>query len=122
MRLVQTVLVMAATAAMMWAEPIGAGIYKGTGEGASANGDFRVALTKADGGEWTGGVVFTMSGQTVNCKVTSLKVDGSKLKMVYSFDLQGTMLESTLGGKYRTQVSGDGSAVDEGSWKTKSDK
>jgi hypothetical protein len=45
---------------------------------------------------------------------------------VYEFDLQGTVLESTitgelnagaLAGDYHTKVVADGSAVDEGTWK-----
>ena len=110
------------------AEPLSVGTYKGKYEGSSgASGDFRVGLSKA-GEEWKGDVLFTLNGQEVKCKVTTIQVNGAKLKMVYSFDLQGTILESqidgelsggTLAGKYRTQVSGDGSTVDEGTFSTK---
>lgn len=118
--------VLVAAVAVM-AEPLAVGTYKGKYEGSSgASGDFRVGLSKA-GGEWRGEVTFTLSGQEVKCKVTTIQVNGAKLKMVYSFDLQGTVLESqidgelnsgTLAGKYRTQVSGDGSTVDEGTFST----
>lgn len=122
--------VLACVALAAVAEPLAVGTYRGKYEGSSgSSGDFQVTLAKGAGGEWTGSVLFTLSGQEVKCKVTSVKIDGDKLKMVYSFDLQGTMLESTidgalsdgkLGGKYRTQVTGDGSVVDEGSWSTTS--
>lgn len=111
------------------AEPLTAGVYKGKYEGsAGASGDFRVTLDDS-GGKWSGKVMFTLQGQDVNCKVTSIQVNGARLKIVYTFDLQGTVLESsidgemsggTLGGKYHTQVSGDGTAVDDGTWTTKS--
>jgi hypothetical protein len=104
-----------------------AGTYKGTYSGsAGASGDFVVSLTQADSGEWKSDVTFTLGGQDVKTKITSLKVDGAKVKIVYEFDLQGTALESTitgelsggtLSGDYHTKVVADGSAVDEGTWK-----
>jgi hypothetical protein len=104
-----------------------AGTYKGTYSGsAGASGDFVVSLTQAENGEWKSEVTFTLGGQDVKTKITSLKVDGSKVTIVYEFDLQGTALESTitgelnsgaLGGDYHTKVVADGSAVDEGTWK-----
>ena len=129
MRTLAIVLSMALTATSLLAEPIAAGTYKGKYEGsAGASGDFQVKLARnRQSGDWLGDVSFTLSGQDVECKVTSVQVNGAKLKMVYSFDLQGTALESMiegelsggkLGGKYRTQVAGDGSAVDEGTWTT----
>jgi hypothetical protein len=104
-----------------------AGTYKGTYSGsAGASGEFVVSLTQADGGGWKSEVTFTLAGQDVKTKITSLSVDGSKVKIVYEFDLQGTALESTvtgelndatLTGDYHTKVVADGSAVDEGTWK-----
>jgi hypothetical protein len=104
-----------------------AGTYKGTYSGSSgASGEFVVSLTQAENGEWKSEVTFTLGGQDVKTKITSLKVDGSKITIVYEFDLQGTALESTitgelnagaLGGDYHTKVVADGSAVDEGTWK-----
>jgi hypothetical protein len=104
-----------------------AGTYKGTYSGSSgASGDFVVSLTQAESGDWKSEVTFTLGGQDVKTKITSLKVDGSKVTIVYEFDLQGTALESTitgelnaggLGGDYHTKVVADGSAVDEGTWK-----
>jgi hypothetical protein len=104
-----------------------AGTYKGTYSGsAGASGDFVVSLTQAENGEWKSEVTFTLGGQDVKTKITSLKVDGTKVTIVYEFDLQGTALESTitgelnagaLAGAYHTKVVADGSAVDEGTWK-----
>lgn len=104
-----------------------AGTYKGTYSGsAGASGDFVVSLTPADGGEWKSEVTFTLGGADVKTKVTSVKVDDAKVKIVYEFDLQGTVLESTvtgelkegtLSGDYHTKAVQDGSAVDEGTWK-----
>jgi len=104
------------------------GTYKGSYSGsAGASGDFVISLTQAGDGEWKSDVTFTLGGQDVKTKITSLKVDGSKVTIVYQFDLQGTALESTitgelsgatLAGEYHTKVVADGSAVDEGTWKT----
>jgi len=103
-----------------------AGTYKGTFSGSSgSSGDITVTLSQADG-DWKSEVTFTLGGDTVKTKVTSLKVDGTKFTVVYTFDLQGTVLESTvtgelkegtLAGDYHTKAVADGSAVDEGTWK-----
>ena len=103
------------------------GTYKGSYSGSSgASGDITVSLTQSDSGDWKSEVTFTLGGDMVKTKVTSLKVDGSKLRVVYTFDLQGTVLESTvtgelkdgtLAGEYHTKAVTDGSAVDDGTWK-----
>lgn len=104
-----------------------AGTYSGTWSGSSgASGDFHISLTAAENGEWKSEVMFTFGGTDVKTKVTSVKVDGTKLTVAYQFDLQETRLESTvtgqlngrnLEGTYSTKVVADGSAVDEGTWK-----
>lgn len=102
-----------------------AGTYKGSWSG-GASGDFRIKLEPADNGQWNAEIVFTMGTDEVKTKVKSVKVDGSKLDVVYDFDLQGNALESTvtgeltgktLEGTYKTKAVGDGSPVDEGTWK-----
>lgn len=110
------------------ADPIVAGKYSGKWEGASgAPGAFRMTLTSAADGKWSGEISFTLGGQDVPCTIKVLTVDSAKIHAVYTFDLQGTGLESTidgelsgkkLGGTYKTTVAGDGSAVDEGTWET----
>jgi hypothetical protein len=114
---------------MLFADGL-AGTYKGTYSGsAGASGDFVVSLTQAGNGDWKSEVTFTLGGADVKTKITSLTVDGAKVKIVYEFDLQGTALESTvagelsgatLAGDYHTKVVADGSAVDEGTWKATS--
>ena len=125
--MIRMLLVAAFTLATLIAEPLAPGTYTGKYEGSAGSaGDFKITLAKA-GDEWKGDAMFSLSGQEVKCKVTVLQVNGAKLKMVYTFDLQGTLLESQidgelnsgkLAGKYRTQVSGDGSTVDEGTFTT----
>lgn len=112
------------------ADPLAGGKYTGKWEGTSGgSGDFRMTLTPADAGKWTAEVSFTLGGQDVKCTVKSISVTDSKLQVVYTFDLQGNVLESTvegaltgkkLGGKYKTRAVGDGTAVDEGTWETTS--
>jgi hypothetical protein len=108
------------------AESITAGTYVGHWEGVSgASGDFHLALASGTAGDWKADISFGMGGQEVKCKVTALTIDGAKIHAVYTFDLQGVTLESTidgqrsgnkLSGKYRTRVVADNSAVDEGDW------
>ncbi len=113
---------------MVTADPLTGGKYQGKWEGtAGGSGDFNMTLTAGDGGKWTADVVFSLGGQEVKCTVKSVTVTDSKLHVVYSFDLQGNKLESTidgektgqkLGGKYTTRAVGDGTAIDEGTWAT----
>ncbi len=102
-----------------------AGNYKGTWSG-GGSGDIRISLQPGEGGEWKSTITFTFDGSEVQTKVTSVKVDGDKVKIVYTFDLQGNALESTvtgavkgrtMEGTYSTKAAADGSAVDEGTWK-----
>jgi len=104
-----------------------AGTYKGTYSGSSgASGDIQVTLKQADSGEWKSEVTFTLGGEDVKTKITSVSVDGVKVKIVYEFEVDGNGLESTitgelkgttLAGEYHTRTVGDGSAVDDGTWK-----
>lgn len=110
------------------AAPIAPGKYQGKWEGASGgSGDFKLTLTAGDAGSWKSEVTFSLAGQDVKCQVKSVTVNDSKLRVVYTFDLQGTVLESTiegeqsgskLGGSYKTRVVADSTAVDEGTWQT----
>ncbi len=104
-----------------------AGTYKGTWSGGQASGEITLTFRSADGGGTpTANVSFAMGGEEVKCTVTSVKVDGSKVEVVYQFDLGDTKLQSTasgelkgntLEGTYKTKSLADGSAVDEGTWK-----
>jgi hypothetical protein len=101
------------------------GTYKGSWSGA-ANGDFRLTLEPGGNGDWNADVVFTIGTDEVKTKIKSVKVDGPKIDIVYTFDLQGTALQSavtgqltgkTLEGTYKTIAVADGAPVDEGTWK-----
>ena len=102
------------------------GTYKGTWTGGQADGDFTLTLRAGDDGATKADVSFTIAGQPVQCNVTSVKVDGSKIVVVYDFDLgdaklqstvSGTVTGKTIEGSYTTKSVGDGSPVDEGTWK-----
>lgn len=106
-------------------DKLGAGTYKGTYSGGAGGGDFHLTLKADDKGGFTAEVGFTIMGEEVPGKITTLKVDGAKIVMVYDFDLQGARLSSaaegtlsgkTLAGSYKTAA--EGSVVDEGTWKT----
>jgi hypothetical protein len=85
-----------------------------------------VSLKQAEDGAWKSEVVFAFGSEDIKTKITSVTVDGSRVKIVYEFDLDGNGLESTLtgelkgttlAGSYHTKATADGSAVDEGTWK-----
>jgi len=108
------------------ADPITAGRYEGKWQGESgAGGDFQLILTSAGAGQWNAEVSFKMGDQDVKCNVSALTVEGAKLHVVYTFDLLGAKLESTIdgertgakdSGKYRTRSVADNAAVDQGTW------
>jgi hypothetical protein len=103
-----------------------AGTYKGTYSGSTGGGDFTISLSQAAGGDWKAEVAFTLNGENVKTKTTSIDVDGAKIKVAYQFDVQGALLESTATGElkgdafegtYQTKSVPDGTAVDQGTWK-----
>ena len=120
-----TALVWAVTAVAAAADPVTAGKYSGKWQGSSgAAGDFVLSLAQSSGA-WKAEVFFTIGGEKVNCSVTSLAVEGAKVHVVYTFDLLGMKLESTidgersgakLEGRYRTRSVADSNPVDQGTW------
>jgi len=97
-----------------------AGSYNGS---AGASGAFQITLAQS-GSDWKAEVTFNL-GDDVKAKVTSVDVDGAKIKVVYQFELQGATLESTATGElkgdkfdgtYTTKSIPDGSPVDQGAW------
>jgi hypothetical protein len=102
-------------------------VYKGTWAGPSGGGDFVVTIKNDGKGGLTADLSFTVGGEAAVGKVTSSKVDGAKVEIVYDFDVQGTKLQvstvgtlsgKTLSGTYKS--SAEGQTVDEGTWKTTS--
>jgi hypothetical protein len=105
-----------------------AGNYTGHWNGAGGDGDFKIVLAQA-GEKWNADVAFTFGGQDVKCKVTSVKVNGAQVELVYEFDLLTNRLESTatgevqektFAGKYKTRALADNSPVDQGTFTTRS--
>jgi len=99
-----------------------AGRYTGKWTGASANGDFTIAL-QPSAGDWKCEVTFTFGGMEVKTRVTMVKVSGAKVEAQYEFDLGGNVLQSTiegeladdrLRGKYRTVAVQNKQPVDQG--------
>ncbi len=96
-------------------DKLAAGSYKGTYTGGGGSGDIHLTL-KADGkGGLTAEVGFTIEGAEVAGAITTLKINGAKIQLVYDFDLQGAKLQSaiegtlsgkTLGGTYKTSADG----------------
>ena len=105
---------------------IAAGTYSGKWEGNSgAGGDFRITLTADAAGALKPEVMFTAGGEEVKPKVTSFDITGAKIKIVYTYEIQGNQLESavegelksnSLEGKYRARLLPDAGVIDEGTW------
>ena len=122
MRLLLAILL--ASAAAFAAEPVTPGQYSGKWQGAAAGGDFLMTLSR-DAGAWKADVSFRMGSDEVKCTVTALTIEGSSIHVVYTFDLMGNKLESTidgeragakLSGKYKTRAPESDAAVDQGTW------
>ncbi len=120
-------MVLALCFALVWAAGAADlnGTYKGKWSGQSGSGEITFVFTPQEGGAPKAEVSFTFDGENVPCKVTSFKVEGSKLTVVYQFEVAGADLESsasgeiegkTLRGSYQTKSLDGGSSVDEGTW------
>jgi hypothetical protein len=116
---------------LAWAAASPAGKYSGTWAGATSDGGIKIELVKPASGDWDANVSFTMGGQEVKCKTASVRVDGSKVELVYDFSLgadiqlrstvTGTIAGEKMEGAYTTK-SGDGNTVDQGTWKVALEK
>jgi hypothetical protein len=113
-----------ASVATFAAEPVVPGKYSGKWQGTAAGGDFLLTLS-VDAGAWKADVSFRMGSEEVKCTVTSLTIEGSSIHIVYTFDLMGNKLESTLdgaragaglSGKYKTRAPESNAAIDQGTW------
>src|SRR5579871_5065640 len=97
MRFLRAILLLAAT--VLAADPITAGKYTGKWQGDSGAGGGFVLTLAGGGGSWKAEVSFTMGDQNVPCQVTALSVEGARVHVVYTFDLLGMKLESTIDGE-----------------------
>src|SRR5205814_4779345 len=87
-------------------------------------------LTQAEKGAWSAEVSFTLGDQEVKCTIVSVKVDGEKLVVVYDFSVSGLQAESTITGQLKGSTlegtystkGADGSHVDDGTWKARSEE
>lgn len=102
-----------------------AGTYVGKWIGATAEGDFKIALSQAEKGEWKAEVSFIYGDSNIQCKIVSVKVTDDTVELVYDFEIANLHARSTvtgdikgneMAGKYHTQGA-DGSDVDQGTWK-----
>jgi hypothetical protein len=102
------------------------GAYKGTWSGNNGSGDIQLTFKAVDGNSSKAEASFTYNGETIPCHVTSVKVNGSQVQMVYDFEIDGRQMQTTMTGQlknktmdgsYKTKSLPDGSEVDEGTWK-----
>ncbi|WP_414661125.1 hypothetical protein [Horticoccus sp. 23ND18S-11] len=77
-----------------------AGHYLGKWKGANdATGDLIIKLKKDGETPWAVESSFTFEGADIPTKSKSVEVDGTKLKMVFEWDIQGSAGQSTLVGE-----------------------
>ena len=107
-----------------------AGNYKGEWQGQAANGDIRIALESKSGG-WTARISFSLAGNEVPTRVTTLEVSATTLTAEYEFEFGDNKLQSRieakidgekLEGTYRTKALANGAAVDQGTFKAAREK
>jgi hypothetical protein len=88
------------------------GEWKGTGESAAAAGQLRITL-KQDGTTWAAEALFTFESADVPTQMKTVEIDGTKVVLVFDWQIQGTPGQSTLNGELK-----DGSL--QGTFETKS--
>ena len=88
------------TAGKSAAKPSVAGEYAGSYTGKNdTSGALRIKL-KQDGAGWVAEAVFTFEGAEVPTKMKSVQVEGSKVEMVFAWEVQGTVASSKLNGDW----------------------
>ena len=66
-------------------------------------GNLRIVLRQEAGATWVGEAMFTYEGTEIPGRVKTVEADGTKLRMVFDWEIQGTAGQSTLNG----ELSGD---------------
>lgn len=125
MRQLSALLALIALVGMAFARDL-KGTYKGTwGSDNQGGGDLTMSFS-GDSDSIKAEVSFTNEGDTIQCDVKSVKLDGSKLLLVmnygpegnrYEATLTGTLDGKTLSGTYKTKSLADDSSGDTGTWK-----
>ena len=81
-------------------KPALAGEYAGSWKGSNdVTGALRIRL-RQDGAGWVAEAWFTYEGAEVSTKMKSVQVDGSKVEMVFGWEVQGTAAQSKLNGDW----------------------
>jgi hypothetical protein len=118
-------LVILFAAAALAQDKLTLGVYKGAWIGPSGGGDFIVTIKDDGKGGLTADLSLTAGGEALTGKVTSSKVDGARVEIVYDLDVQGAtlkiLIQGTLSGKTLSgtwKSTAEGQSVDEGTWKT----
>lgn len=103
------------------------GTYKGTWVSDNEGGGDLTMSFSGDSNSLKAQVSFTNQGETVNCDVKSVKVEGSKLLLIMDYGGEGNRYEATLSGvlegkslsgTYKTKSLADESRGDTGTWKS----
>jgi hypothetical protein len=86
------------------AKPSVAGTYAGKWKGPEdSGGELRVTL-KADGNaSWTAEAMFTYDGAEIATKMKTVEVDGTKVRLIFTWQIQETPGQSAMSG----ELSGD---------------
>lgn len=94
------------------------GSYAGEWKGPeSTGGAIELKLTPASAAGWSAEMAFTFEGTRVPTKFRSARVEGSKVELTFSWEVDGTttvcqltgdLNESRLEGRYKTDTSGAG--------------
>jgi hypothetical protein len=80
--------------------PALAGEYTGNWKGRDeTTGAFRLKL-RQDGAAWVAEAWFTFEGNEIATKMKSVEIDGSKVEMVFAWEVQGTAAQSKLSGEW----------------------
>lgn len=96
-----------------------AGTWKGGGR---SGGDVSLRLSRPGSGDWSAEMELTFEGAKIPAKLKSVRVEGNRVEMAFSLEIQGTPLVTrmtgelsgtTLQGKYESDVA-EGAAA--GTW------
>lgn len=100
-----------------------AGQFKGSWKGSDQNsGDLRLGFTRDGEGKWSAEASFTFEGTTVPTRMKTVRVEGTKIELLFEWDADGNVAHSKVTGELKgdklegAYVTGGGAGETRGTW------
>jgi hypothetical protein len=99
------------------------GQYKGSWKSADdTTGDLRFGFSQNGEGHWVAEATFTFEGTTVPTRMKTVRVEGTKIELLFEWDADGNVAHSKVTGELKgdklegNYVTGGGAGETRGTW------